>query len=98
MRLGRSPPPQRTVLDRTRERWQRCGTDRVAALGHRLGGLARGLKHLSPQGVLDRGYSIVTTESGVIVQDASQVASGDEVALRFARGAAGARVTRTKSD
>ncbi len=98
MRLGRSPPPQRTVLDRTRERWQRCGTDRVAALGHRLGGLARGLKHLSPQGVLDRGYSIVTTELGVIVQDASQVASGDEVALRFARGAAGARVTRTKSD
>src|SRR6266567_738539 len=97
VRLVRSPPPQRAALDRTCERWQRTGTERIDALGHRLAGLARGLKHLSPQGVLDRGYSIVTTESGAIVQDASQVAAGDEVALRFARGAADARVTRTKS-
>jgi exodeoxyribonuclease VII large subunit len=96
VRLLRSAPPQRAALDRTREHWQRSGTGRIAALGDRLAGLARGLRHLSPQGVLERGYSIVTTESGMIVQDASQVASGDQVALRFARGTAGARVTRTK--
>jgi exodeoxyribonuclease VII large subunit len=96
-RLVRSAPPQRAALDRTRERWQRSGIEHTAALGHRLAGLARGLKHLSPQGVLERGYSIVTTASGGIVQDASQVSSGDEVGLRFARGAAGARVMRTKS-
>jgi len=98
VRLIRSAPPQRAALDRTRELWQRRVPERIAALGHRLAGLGRGLKHLSPQSVLARGYSIVTTEAGVIVQDASQVAAGDGVALRFARGAADARVTRTKPD
>jgi exodeoxyribonuclease VII large subunit len=96
--LLRTPPAQRAALDRTRERWQRGGTQRLAALAQRLASLALGLKHLSPQGVLERGYSIVTTEAGAVVQDASQVAVGDGVALRFARGGADARVTRTRSD
>jgi exodeoxyribonuclease VII large subunit len=95
--LLRTPPAQRGVLEQTRRRWQRGGAERLATLAQRLAGLALGLKHLSPQGVLERGYSLVTTEAGAIVQNASQLAAGDEVVLRFARGGADARVTRTRS-
>jgi len=45
--------------------------------------------------VLERGYSIVTTGAGAIVQDVAQLAVGDAVELSFARGNAGAKVTRT---
>jgi len=97
-RLLRAPPTQRAALARVHERWQRSASERVATLAQRLAALASGLRHLSPAGVLERGYSIVTSEAGSIVQDASQLAAGDDVALRFARGAAAARVTRTRSD
>jgi exodeoxyribonuclease VII large subunit len=52
--------------------------------------------HLNPQGVLDRGYSIVTTADGAVVQDSAELAAGDDVHLRFARGEAGAKVTDKK--
>ena len=86
------------MLDRIQERWQRDGSERVSALAHRLVGLERGLQHLGPQGVLDRGYSIVTTAAGAIVQDVAQTAIDQPLTLRFARGAADARVTRKISE
>jgi exodeoxyribonuclease VII large subunit len=98
VRLLRAPSRQRAVLDRIQERWQRDGSERVTALAHRLVGLERGLKHLGPQGVLDRGYSIVTTAAGAIVQDVAQTAIDQPLTLRFARGAADARVTRKISE
>jgi exodeoxyribonuclease VII large subunit len=98
VRLLRAPSRQRAALDRTRERWQRGGSERVTALARRLAGLELGLKHLGPQAVLDRGYSIVTTASGAIVQDAAQTAVDQPLTLRFARGAADARVTRKISE
>ena len=97
-RLLRTPLAQRAALARTHERWRRGGAGRVAVLAQRLSALASGLRHLSPQEVLERGYSIVTTEAGTIVQHASQVAAGDDIALRFAHGGAAAQVTRTRSD
>ncbi|HEX8013508.1 MAG TPA: exodeoxyribonuclease VII large subunit [Casimicrobiaceae bacterium] len=95
-RLARTPLPQRVALERAHTRWQRAGAERVAALAYRLAALASALRHLSPQGVLERGYSIVTTEAGAIVHDAAQVTAGDTVSLRFARGGADALVTRTR--
>ncbi|MDQ2962212.1 MAG: exodeoxyribonuclease VII large subunit, partial [Pseudomonadota bacterium] len=92
--LLRAPPRQRAALDRTRERWQRGGGARVTALAQRLAGLERGLKHLGPEAVLDRGYSIVTTATGAIVQDVTQTAVDQSLTLRFARGGADAQVTR----
>ena len=97
-RLLHAPLVQRAALARAHERWQRSGAGRAATLGQRLAALASGLRHLSPEGVLERGYSIVTTEAGTIVQDASQITAGDDIALRFARGVAAARVTRTRTD
>jgi len=63
----------------------------------RLAALAQNLAHLNPQAVLERGYAIVATPTGAIVQDAADVAPGDEVALTFARGGAGAIITRRDS-
>ncbi len=57
-----------------------------------LATLAQNLAHLNPQAVLERGYAIVTTAQGGIVQDAAQVDIGDDVTLKFARGSAGAKI------
>ena len=51
------------------------------------------MRHLNPQGVLDRGYTIVTAGGGTVVQDSADVAVGDALTLRFARGEASAKVT-----
>jgi exodeoxyribonuclease VII large subunit len=96
-RLLRAPPQQRVSIDRMRERWQRSGSESLAALAQRLARLGQSLRHLNPQGVLDRGYSIVTTETGAVIQDARELVLGDALNLRFARGEAGARVTAKKS-
>ena len=92
-RLLRAPPRERGALDRARERWRRGADERVAALAQRLAALDLALRHLSPQGVLERGYSIVTIAAGAIVKDAAQIAVGESLLLRFARGAADASVT-----
>ena len=56
---------------------------------------ARGLAHLEPCArVLERGYAIVTNADGGIVYDAATLDIGNEVALAFARGDAGAKITR----
>jgi len=92
IRLLRQPPRECAVLERHCERWRRSVNERFAALSRRVTAAEQSLRHLNPQGVLDRGYSIVTTQSGAIVQDAVQIAVGDALGLRFARGEAAARV------
>ena len=52
------------------------------------------LKHLSPQHVLERGYTVTTTAAGKIVRDSTGLACDDELKLTFARGWASARVQR----
>lgn len=84
-------------LERAAVRWQRATAARVESLAQCLSRLEAGLKHLSPQNVLDRGYGIVTTASGAIVQDVAQIAVGAEVELTLARGSASAQITKTKS-
>ena len=96
-RLLRIPPPARAHLERRRERWQRAAAERIAATAQRIDACAQSLRHLNPLGVLDRGYSIVTDDKGAIVQDAGRLAIGDTLNVRFARGEAGSKVTRTRS-
>ena len=97
-RLLREQMPQVARVARLGERLTRNAGNTVGALSQRLAALSEGLKHLNPQAVLDRGYSIVTTATGAIVQDARQLAAGDSVSLRFARGAADAEITARKGD
>ena len=53
------------------------------------------LSALSPLGVLERGYSIVLRRDSP-VRRADELAVGDELTLRFAKGEVQARVTKTK--
>ncbi len=55
------------------------------------------LKERSPLTILNRGYSITRDAQGHIVRDAAQVAVGDDLAIRLARGELGAMVNRKKS-
>jgi exodeoxyribonuclease VII large subunit len=88
---------RREHLERAAILWRRVTAARIETFAQRLRKLEAGLRHLSPQNVLDRGYSIVTTIAGAIVQDATQIAVGEAVELTLARGRAGARITETKS-
>jgi len=96
-RLLGTPPPARALLERRREGWQRAATERIAAIAQRIDACAQSLRHLNPLGVLDRGYSIVTDDQGAVVQDAGTLAIGDTLNVRFARGEAASKVTRTRS-
>jgi exodeoxyribonuclease VII large subunit len=70
----------------------RTALERGAA---RSAGLGAGLSLLDPGRVLERGYSIVQKPGGEVVRDSAALAPGDTVALRFARGSAGARIETT---
>ena len=50
------------------------------------------LKERSPLTILNRGYSITRDAQGHIVRDAAQVAVGDDLSIRLARGQLGATV------
>jgi exodeoxyribonuclease VII large subunit len=94
-RLG-LPLPQRAQLSLARDALRRVLPVRLQRVSARLEALAQNLAHLDPEGVLGRGYAIVTTAGAEVVQDATQVAAGDAVRLRFARGEAAATITGVK--
>ena len=96
LRELRAPLPAAARVDRLRDAWSRMGRERLVRAQERVAALAQALAHLDPQRVLERGYAIVAAADGTLVVDANQVAPGDALALRFARGGADATVTRTK--
>jgi len=56
---------------------------------------AQNLEHLSPQQVLNRGYSLVRTASGDIVRSSAELHHQDTIQLTFAQGGADAMITHT---
>jgi exodeoxyribonuclease VII large subunit len=58
----------------------------------RLGLAAASLDALSPLAVLQRGFSIAQKDDGSLLRDAKQIAVGDSINVRLARGKIGARV------
>ncbi len=92
LRELRAPPAKAARLAITRDSLARAARERLAREIIRHGALAKGLAHLNPQGVLQRGYAMVATAQGDIVTDSAQLAPGDVVAMTFARGRAGAVV------
>jgi len=90
-RLDRSSPEGRLRSDRQRldERIRRVGM----VLGHRvqlrrtkLMGMQQQLLALSPQGVLGRGYAVVTTGDGNVVRRVKDVEAGDGINIRVSDG------------
>jgi exodeoxyribonuclease VII large subunit len=75
-------------------RLRHAARHRIESAAAAVAGAAAHLKHLNPQHVLERGYSITETGAGKIVRDGSGLAVGEEVKITFARGWAGAQVKR----
>jgi exodeoxyribonuclease VII large subunit len=67
---------------------------RLEAAAALLARLDAHLKHLNPQSVLERGYSITQDRQGSVVRDAAQVAAGQSVRIIFSKGWAEANVER----
>ena len=72
--------------------------NRRRLLGERLAGLAAALDSLSPLAVLDRGYAVVWKDGARAVRSASEVAAGDALRIRVARGRIAARVESTEPE
>ncbi len=52
------------------------------------------LRHLNPMSVLERGYSVVRNEAGVVIRDADQTITGEKLHLQFASGSADAQIRK----
>ena len=89
------PLPQTALLPRVALALTRAARSRDEQLHVRLATLTQNLAHLNPQGVLERGYAIVSAADGAIVEDASTLHVGDDVDIAFARGNAGATIRKT---
>jgi exodeoxyribonuclease VII large subunit len=90
----RAPRPARAQLAVLTAAWSRLARQRVERARDRVAALGQNLAHLNPQGVLDRGFALVRTADGRIVQGAAQLAPGDPVSIAFARDGADAVITR----
>ncbi len=58
-----------------------------------VAGLAAQVRALSPAATLDRGYAVVRRADGHVVRDPAEVAAGDALRIRVARGELAAQVT-----
>ena len=58
-----------------------------------LTGVSTTLRALSPQGTLERGFSIVRNVAGEILRSTISVSKDDEINIRFADGDRGAKIT-----
>jgi exodeoxyribonuclease VII large subunit len=79
-------------------RLRQAGRHRLEISAAALASAGAHLKHLSPQHVLDRGYSITETAGGAIVRDSSGLSIGEVLKITFAKGSAGAEVKRKADD
>ena len=71
---------------------------RLERAGRQLDAAAAHLESLSPLAVLGRGYSLTQrTADGRWIRDAAELAVGEQITTRFARGQATSRVEETKS-
>lgn len=80
-------------LDRAKARLEPSATLAFARAEAHFAQLRAKLDLLSPYGVLDRGYALVTDAAGAVVRDAAAVQKGDALKVRLAKGELGACVT-----
>jgi exodeoxyribonuclease VII large subunit len=86
-------PGVRRRLDGLDRRLVAAGAAAPRSARLRLAGAAGALQALSPLGVLERGYAVVTDAGGRAVTAAGQVREGDAIAVRLHRGRLRARVS-----
>ncbi len=81
-------------LERGAARMASYQSNHLKALNASTTLLGRQLVSLDPQGVLERGYSIVWDQQGVPVLSSAQIGTGATLSIQFARGSATALVSK----
>ena len=78
---------RRLIVDALARRLDEAARRTVGACGERLARAAQGLEARSPLATLSRGYAILREAgAGRVITDVDQVAPGDRVDARVARG------------
>ena len=98
-RLDRCSPESRIQRDRQHideliTRASRSLSSRLRLERSQIIGLAQRLSALNPEGVLARGYAVITGPEGWIISKVSQVEVGDQVDVRVSDGTFPAKVLR----
>ena len=75
-------------------RLREAALERLKTAATQLNGIEAHLKHLNPQLVLERGYSITESADGKIVRDSSILAIDENLRITLAKGWVGAQVKR----
>ena len=96
-RVRPDPRGFRSKIEVLERRVRAAMDERQARAAARVRELARALHAVSPDRTLERGYAIVYRDGG-IVRDAREVAPGDSVTARLARGRLAATVTSSDPD
>lgn len=93
----------RSRIARARHSWESCSRDFLARIDRllvakrrRLESAALQLEERSPFALLERGYAIAYDSSGKVLRSTDQVALGDDISVRLARGQLDATVHRLK--
>lgn len=76
------------VISNLSVRAHRSTSHRISLAREEIANLSTGLRTLSPQSTLDRGYAVVQKIDGRIVRRASEVTTGEHLKIRLADGAA----------
>ena len=88
----------RARLDAAARRLPQAMARRLAATRAHLTALEARLRAAHPLGPLQRGYALVTDETGRVLRDAAQVRVGQRIRVRLARGSFHARVEARGDD
>jgi len=89
---------ERQRLDRLEETTGTAIRGIIGDLNLRTAALRGQISALSPQKVLERGYSIVRSKSGELIRDSDQIKLTDYLSLHFHRGSATVTVTEVGAD
>jgi len=76
------------VISNLSARAHRSTSHHISLAREEIANLSTGLRTLSPQSTLDRGYAVVQKIDGRIVRRASEVTTGEHLKIRLADGAA----------
>ena len=79
------------------EKLQRRAGDTLGREKIRFAGLAEKFGALNPLGIISRGYSAVTDESGDVIRSVDKIKKGDRVKIRFSDGTADAEINRVSA-
>lgn len=103
LRLRLARTDLRARLSRLQGRWERDSSDLavrmdrfLVARKRRLESLAIQLQERSPYQLLERGYAIAYDAAGHVLRSPDQVAPGDDISVRLARGQIDATVRPTR--